>query len=86
MFGGAVLWATRMIPVSVLSVMARHDVTDHGYGCRGRNPLRMRRRHRTPIQSEGKRKDQGKQQLSHLGVHGESRSKSLVHVQSMGRC
>ena len=86
MFVGAVLWATRVISVSVLSVVAGHDVTEHGHGCRGPNPLRTRKRHRTPIQSEGKRKDQGKQQLSHLGVHGESRSKSLVHVQSVGRC
>ena len=41
-----------------------------------------RRRHCTPIQSEGKRKDQGKQRLSQFGTHhGESRPQALVRVQ-----
>jgi hypothetical protein len=82
----AVLWATRMMSLAVPSVMARHDVIDQSHDWRGRKWLGMRRRHRTAIQSEGKHKDQGKQRLSQFEMHCESRSKSLVHVQSAGFC
>ena len=82
----AVFWATRIMPLSVLSVAAWRNVIDRSHDWRGRNWFRMRRRHCTPIQSEGKRKDQGKQRLSQFGTHGESRPKALVHVQSTGFC
>jgi hypothetical protein len=81
-----VFWATRIMPLSVLSVAAWRNVIDRSHDWRGRNWFRMRRRHCTPTQSEGKRKDQGKQRLSQFGTPGESRPKALVHVQSTGFC
>jgi hypothetical protein len=65
----AVFWATRIMPLSVLSVAAWRNVIDRSHDWRGRNRFRMRRRHCTPIQSEGKRKDQGEQRLSQFGTH-----------------
>jgi hypothetical protein len=82
----AVFWATRIMLLSVLSVATWRNVIDRSHDWWGRNWFRMRRRHCTPIQSEGKRKNQGKQRLSQFGAHGESRPKALVHVESTGFC
>ena len=72
--------------MSVPSVVDRHDVTDHGHDCRGRKWLCTRRCHRTPIQSEGKRKDYGKHRLSHPGIGGESVARDRPPKRPHGRC
>ncbi len=68
------------------SILAWHGIARHAHCLRLHRLIGMREHHRTAVQNERKRKDEGNQSLMQPNMHDGSRAKSRADVHRIAFC